>query len=248
MSRLVARPFSRFCLAASILVVIGITFYGRSATARQTATEARKRVERLTGAEAKAYLENVWNRDAKRKAAHLKAVALLQSRGYKPTDIVVVVRRLSASPPAPIATRLLSWFFPAVAAQTYQTGDGDVWFSSWDDGDDSTWEGELGGNDYQYGNYADGAAQYYMQGDQVNWADGYIDMARSSYAAGYGRQFFTRIVGACGTAAGGCWWSGAAFGQCMAAWCGVGGLGGCSAYILANLAADWLCASYRFAC
>lgn len=83
-------------------------------------------VDKLTSDTAHARLDAI---KAQLPAEFRRAQAALEARGYKPTETVVVRRIQPLDKVRP--------------AQTYSDGDTEIVFWSWDDGDDSTWEGEI---------------------------------------------------------------------------------------------------------
>ncbi|MGN6182724.1 MAG: hypothetical protein ACTHQM_03620 [Thermoanaerobaculia bacterium] len=76
----------------------------------------------------KAHLELL---KSKRPTAFEKAERRLTARGFTPTDRVVVFRTGAVAP---------ANFAPV---QSVETTEGEIVFWSWDDGDDSTWEGTM---------------------------------------------------------------------------------------------------------
>lgn len=87
--------------------------------------------ESFQGGEARAHLERLRQRDGKLKAAE----AQLRARGYTPTETVVVMRQIARTP--------LTDADSGDAKASVSNSEGEVIFSSWDDGDDSTWEGVI---------------------------------------------------------------------------------------------------------
>ena len=76
----------------------------------------------------------------------------LAARGYRPTDILVVQRKLGPAESVLPGVNGPMSIVPQPASTTYSNSAGEQIFWSWDDGDDSTWEGS------QYvERYSDGA-------------------------------------------------------------------------------------------
>ena len=127
-----------FAVSASIAVATFLV------AAPSASAPSDRVVETLTGAEARAYLEKYWHSTPKRLKAHKESVAALRAKGHKPTEFAAVFR-IKSTRPRSYFTRLMSSVVPTLYAQTYSDSSGEVWFSSWDDGNDLTWEGEAGG-------------------------------------------------------------------------------------------------------
>ncbi|HEX2833713.1 MAG TPA: hypothetical protein VHW00_11935 [Thermoanaerobaculia bacterium] len=85
-------------------------------------------VQILRGAEAKAHLAEL---KSKRPSVFRMAERRMSARGYRPTEQVVVLRTARTEP---------SLYQPT---QSIPTSEGEIVFWSWDDGDDSTWEGTM---------------------------------------------------------------------------------------------------------
>jgi hypothetical protein len=120
------------------------------------------------------------------KASHEKAVRLLAEKGYTyREEYVLVIIGPRRCPPAALDT-WLSKLAPTLNAQTdyYSYSDGLMWFSSWDDGDDSTWEGEHGAYENTYYNYSDGAMQMVGGSGDMTWAAGDIRYTDSQHPYG----------------------------------------------------------------
>lgn len=96
----------------------------------------------------------------------------LAARGYRPTDILVVQRKLGPAESALPGYQGPMSVVPQPAATTYSNSAGEQIFWSWDDGDDSTWEGS------QYvERYSDGAWASY---------DGQLDISNTDGTALWG--------------------------------------------------------------
>lgn len=96
-------------------------------------------VERLVGEAARLHLQNL---KTSKRAAFEKAGAHLRSRGYWPTDEVVVLRSIDLYARGAETRGILP------ASDTAATSEGEVVFVSWDDGDDRTWEGSVYMDEY----------------------------------------------------------------------------------------------------
>jgi hypothetical protein len=206
---------------------------------------APRRHVTLQGEEAHQWLEKFWHQDIGHLSAHMKAVALLQARGYKPLNQWWVEIQGTPREEESAIVKLIEWFYPKLSAGYMQTGDGAVWASSWADGDVHTWEGEQGGEDYGVGNYADGAQQWQLNNPgQVNWASGYVEYDSVGYSR-YATQWARCYLGGCGTSIGACAIANvidgeAAFLPCAVAWCG-GSFVFCGASYLYYTGMDYLC-------
>ncbi len=84
-------------------------------------------------------------------------------------------------PPSPRRTgwpgRILNWFAPTLKAQAVFEPGGEVYISGWDDGDHSTWEGNVYAIDYETeGHYATDAQLYVADANDapVLWDYGWI--------------------------------------------------------------------------
>lgn len=88
-------------------------------------------VQVLRGVEALAHLQNL---QSKRPEVFQKANARARMRGWRPTNTVLVMRTMRDS--------VASDEIRSVRQDIY-TSEGEVTFWSWDDGDDSTWEGQM---------------------------------------------------------------------------------------------------------
>lgn len=91
----------------------------------------------LTGERARDHLRNLMARHPK---VFAEARRQMLANGYSPTTVVTVRRTVRSdlihdqSPHRPVDPRL---------AQSYSSSEGEITFWSWDDGDDSTWEGTV---------------------------------------------------------------------------------------------------------
>lgn len=101
----------------------------------QVSPNGRTAVEKLTGEPARAHLRNL---KARRGKGFLDADTRLRARGFRQTENVVVLRSVSL-----VAGRAIPRNGTALVEDTISTGDGELVFWSWDDGDDSTWEGSI---------------------------------------------------------------------------------------------------------
>lgn len=92
-------------------------------------------IERLAGEAAHAYLRNL---KARRSEGFRRAQAKLEARGFVQTDQVAVFRSVSL-----VGGRQVSRDDVTFVEDVFTTGDGELVFWSWDDGDDTTWEGSI---------------------------------------------------------------------------------------------------------
>ena len=150
-----------------------------------------RRVRKLEGHAADAFLETLRAGNPQWRNIHRDAVAALTARGFKPAigiegeSVVLQVEKLkpnapAVKPPSALA-RLMNVLMPTVhAAQSdaLYAAEGVIWTSSWDDGDPATWEGVLGVHEYAYGNYGEGGTQ--MRNDTADvdaanvWSSGNV--------------------------------------------------------------------------
>jgi len=125
----------------------------------KAAEKSGNQVEVLRGDKALAHLNNL---KARRSSAFALAVKLMEERGFKPTNIVTVVRstRLVRQPTSGVRPEMHR-------VQTSVSNDsGEVVFWSWDDGNSATWEGVVYFEDYTTGANFTGNAQIDIsQGD-----------------------------------------------------------------------------------
>lgn len=156
----------------------GATFANVSLTSRQEPGApdwSRARVVRqLSGTNALAYITGKEAGSAQFRAVQQTAAAKLRKRGLRQTDIAVVLR--IEVPKAPEAlpgqnalSRLWRFFVPTLTAEVI---DGyDVIAQSWDDGDNSTWEGNHYVQELSSGHWTSTNEQQQLppQPYQANW-------------------------------------------------------------------------------
>lgn len=159
-------------IAGALLLTLSTTALGSSTGAEgvqrcsngaQSVETNGRGIEVLEGVEAKRHLENLMSR---RPAAWARAKADLLARGFTPTDIVVVHRSIRQVK-GPAAARE-----PHVqlASETQiQDSDGEIVFWSWDDGDDSTWEGSMYMSDYEYSSEALSNTQLWIADEESHY-------------------------------------------------------------------------------
>lgn len=123
-----------------------------------TAQQPPRNIEHLSGAAALAHLNNL---KAKRARAFAAAIKDMHKRGFRPTDIVNVVRSTSLARDRRSATGAPAYH----RTQTVGDASGELVMWAWDDGNDSTWEGVIYVEDY-------------VNGINVTW-DSQIDVATS---------------------------------------------------------------------
>lgn len=151
-----------------------------------------RRVRKLEGRAADAFLERLRAGNPQWRNMHTAAVAALTAKGFKPAigiegeTVVLQVEKLKGNaavvkPPSLLA-RLTNFLMPTVhAAQVddaLYTAEGVIWSSAWDDGDPATWEGVVGVHEYTYGNYGEGGTQMRNDTEDVNaanlWSSGNV--------------------------------------------------------------------------
>ena len=151
-----------------------------------------RRVRKLEGRAADAFLERLRAGNPQWRNMHTAAVAALTAKGFKPAigiegeTVVLQVEKWKGNaavvkPPSLLA-RLTNFLMPTVhAAQVddaLYTAEGVIWSSAWDDGDPATWEGVVGVHEYTYGNYGEGGTQMRNDTEDVNaanlWSSGNV--------------------------------------------------------------------------
>lgn len=151
MKTLVARTLSLVAILAFTAPLFAtadqpeIATNSRNADVRRIETPDGKRiVEVIVGETAQAHLQNA---KLRRSSAFEKAAQVLRQRGYKRTNEVVVLRTLDKQ----------AWLRSQQSIQPVEdyasTEDGEIIFWSWDDGDDTTWEGSVYIEKYDTGGY-----------------------------------------------------------------------------------------------
>lgn len=96
-----------------------------------------------------AAMNHIANWKAKRPGEFRRATEQMIARGYRPTQIAVVVRSLHLTSDGWVPAKNLG---PYRRAQTtVQAAEGEVIFWSWDDGDPTTWEGTIHCENYTSG-------------------------------------------------------------------------------------------------
>lgn len=111
---------------------------------RMETPDGKRIVEVILGETAQAHLQNA---KLRRSRAFEKAARVLQQKGYRRTNEVVVVRTLDKQ----AWLRSRDGIHPAYDYASSE--DGEIIFWSWDDGDDSTWEGNVYIEKYSTGGY-----------------------------------------------------------------------------------------------
>lgn len=112
--------------------------------ARYESPDRRRAMEVITGQTALGVLQNM---KARHREHFEKAAAQMRARGYTMTSEVVVVRQIDLQ----ARNRRGNALEPV--SDSYANSDGEVIFWSWDDGDNSTWEGTMYVGNYQNGGY-----------------------------------------------------------------------------------------------
>ena len=177
-----------------------------------------RRVRRLEGRAADAFLEALRGGNPQWRNMHTAAVAALTAKGFKPAigiegeTVVLQVEKLKGNAPvvkrSSVFARLANFFVPTVhAAQSdaLYTAEGVIWSSAWDDGDPATWEGVVGVHEYTYGNYGEGGTQYRNDTEDVDaanlWSSGNVTQPGHYDGATAYNQGIRRVLGC---SAGGC--------------------------------------------
>ena len=185
--------------------------------------KAQRRVVILTGAEARAHMEQMRASHPGMAAAHERAIQALQANGYKPTNIDIVKIVTSEKT---LLQRALNRFAPALAAQTYtdnSTGEHDV--SAWDAGDNSIFTGESSIIDYNSDGWGSGTIAF----DVSSSSNFHLISASGDCGPGSNTtcSFQSAIadwaacsVAGCAGALTACWLSGPGWGACTLSWCG----------------------------
>lgn len=114
--------------------------------------------ESLIGAAAREYVKQKLAADKELRDAFHKSAERLEARGYRKTEEVFVQRSRSTNGPSASGVTTMEDRFVA-------EGDGEVIFYSWDDGDDTTWEGEIYSKDYVSGAAGLNHGQFLIEGE-----------------------------------------------------------------------------------
>ena len=112
--------------------------------ATQPAKATDRSLESLRGEAAREHLRNLL---AKRSEAYARSRANLRQRGFLPTEIVVVHRTARTD----VVERRRDKGLRLAQDHYDSNDDGEVVFWSWDDGDDTTWEGSFYAERYSDG-------------------------------------------------------------------------------------------------
>lgn len=137
------RIATSICTLVVLILVLG---YVRALPmARETDKDSVKLGAILTGREAREWVAELRRTRPRFAAAEVRSAARLVSYGYKPTDQVVVyfVDRNRPVRAASAWERLREFFAPSLFAQTQESSEGYAIFTSWDDGNGATWEGNM---------------------------------------------------------------------------------------------------------
>ena len=113
--------------------------------------------EQLTGSHAVAYVAQKERRQPAFREERQEAAEELRAQGFTPTGQVVVIRQLGR--PTALA-RLAALASTPVLAQSFSTSAGEVILETWDDGDDSTWEGHVYVENAATGDWSSYTTQY----------------------------------------------------------------------------------------
>jgi len=177
---------SRTIPCAALVIVLALT--GASTLPAQGGRAQKKApvkramlVTTATGPDARQFVELKLHFDRKFARHRAKAAAKLASKGWKPADALAVVT-LQAEPggggAAAVARRIWDALVPALAAQTVHSNgegpfEGVVVYESWDDGDETTWEGMSYFENYDTGQAFSAISQEWTGGDyeHVHWAE-----------------------------------------------------------------------------
>ena len=215
----------------------------------QNSADGEKRIRRLEFDDAKKELAQLRARSPQYQRFAQHAVDALTAKGWRKapeldggSDVVVIQiqkkvtsEAATVSAPASLLSRVAAFFFPAVAAQseTAYLAEGEFWYSSWDDGDPLTWEGQIGVYEYSMGNYGDGGAQFRNDGsyppgtmygtEAVTWESGNVSQpgwTAQPYKRGLGALIGCSVSG-CFIGAGGCILFGPATINCALVRCGL---------------------------
>jgi hypothetical protein len=209
----------------SITTLLALVFVSALAPSNR----AVKKTERLEGAAARQHIEKKIASRADWKAAHEKTVRELTERGFKPTDRFIVQRRYTQLSPL---QRLVGLIVPTALADlyTYSNDEGEITQADWNDGDDSTYEGEVWMYHYGTSSWANAGWQLDIttaENTHVVWTS--TGSSSSGAAAWRALLGYTQcaVAGCIGSAVA-CALSGPAWGPCAGAWC-AGAQVGCAA-------------------
>lgn len=97
------------------------------------------------GADAQAFVADLLRTNARFAAAQARSATILRGYGLRKTDnvLVQVVKNQVRVKLVHLLGQLAAKFYPSLYAQEYDVDGGYAIFTSWDDGDDSTWEGDV---------------------------------------------------------------------------------------------------------
>lgn len=125
--------------------------------------DSERAVEQLRGTAALAHLQNLRSREPQALIASIKN---MKEHGFRPTDHVFVERHLrlarntSQSGPPP---------YSLTQTSSEANSDGEIVFWSWDDGDNSTWEGTIYVEIYSDGAASTWDGQIYDETEDHPW-------------------------------------------------------------------------------
>ncbi len=129
----------------------------------------------LIDGDALSYISKREAADSTYRIVRGRAAASLRARGFQPTDDArVVTLRVPRKDIAPLVMglgeRVLSWVVPKASAEEYEGYE--IIAESWDDGDDSTWEGNVYVRNLTSGYWASSNEQQWLQSEPYvsNWA------------------------------------------------------------------------------
>lgn len=108
------------------------------------------KTEMLTGAAARAHIEQKERQNARFREALRESREELRAMGFRATGQPTVIR-VVADLQQPVWARLAALVVSPVSAQAYGDGSGEIVFDTWDDGNHATWEGHVYVEDYQTG-------------------------------------------------------------------------------------------------
>ena len=151
-------------------------------------------VRRLNGAAARAYINELYRRNAQLRHDHEDNVRALIARGLKPTAGDHDVVEIQARKELPLQ-RVASMFVPSLVAQSFGLGDATLVVSPWDAGDPDVFAAEVSvlgyDGDSMTGSYAMGIGSGIVQWFSKPWVQRWAICTASNCAAAGAVCFFT---------------------------------------------------------
>lgn len=143
--------------AAAVVGVMALV----AVTGTRAASSGGSHTQQLTGQYAQAYVAQKEQRQPKFREERKEAADDLRAQGFKPTGKIVVVRVTGdMAGRTTFLGRLAHALVAPALAQTFSTSAGEVVLETWNDGDNSTWEGHVYVENYATGDWSSFTTQY----------------------------------------------------------------------------------------